>query len=137
MKRSMVFLLVSFATVSVFAGQQLPYCGKESGRALVMQSFIDDWARINPKPELPPGFDRGALPATVRLRLFVDRRGKVIEVCLPTAERKKSNRQTTLNIAVAEGVRRWTYPRDFGLKGNLRPKANLATGIVTLHYIKK
>jgi hypothetical protein len=98
---------------------EIEHCGAIPKGIPRLQDFIRHPLTQPSPPSIPSDADKNLLPATVSLRLTVNRDGKLTNVCV--ADNKPiSHGKSRLIEAAAESVRKWTYSRDFGLQGDLR-----------------
>jgi hypothetical protein len=81
---------------------------------------------------VPPGVDDSTLPAAVRLRLVVNRVGKITSVCV--LRKTDSDGQPLLEEAAVASLAQWSYPADFGLHGNLHLSYTEVWGEVVVRF---
>ncbi len=115
---SVVGALVLLSIASRATTIEVDRCGSISSNIPHRQDFIRHPLTQSKPLGVPPGVDESTLPATVRLRLVVNREGKVTSACV--LGKTEGAGRPLLEEAAAASLAQWSYPTDFGLHGDLR-----------------
>lgn len=109
-------------------------CSAVAGGIPISQEFVRHPIDDPALPELPPGIDLRKGPIKISMRLFIDRGGSVVRVCSVRPEGRVSPEIDRLTEAAANSVRKWKYPENFGLVGELKITHRYVQGMVTFEF---
>jgi hypothetical protein len=100
----------------------------------IAQDFIRHPIGNPALPRFPAGVDLHDTSITVMMSLFVDRSGKVARWCVVRPNGQASSALELFTESAANAVGKWSYPKDFGLSGDLNVKHKLVQGLVIFRF---